>query len=192
MKFRGEGVSRTAFPEGKTVFFEGDQGNAVFIVEKGSVGIFKDVEGERVQLATLRAGELFGEMALIDGSPRMASAVALEPCTIARIPREVFESKLEGFDPFLRALVQILIANLRSVHKAYMKRPRSAHDYIRIIGHSIDGFRRYSDRLDDEDLHQGAIRRIEQIATLLTELDGLFKYHEDRRRNVVSDTDLAR
>jgi len=192
MKFRGDGVSRAAYPEGKTVFLEGDQGNAVFIVESGSVGIFKEIEGDRVQLATLKGGELFGEMALIDGSPRMATAVTLEPSVIAKIPREIFETKLQGFDPFLRALVQILINNLRSVHKAYMKRPRSAGDYIQVLAHSVEGFRRYTERLENDDLHNVAMQSIAQFGTILRELDKQFRNHEDRRRNVVSDVDLAR
>ncbi|MCG8511700.1 MAG: cyclic nucleotide-binding domain-containing protein [Rhodospirillales bacterium] len=191
MKFRGEGVTRAAYPEGKRVFHEGEQGNAVFIIEKGSVSIVKDVDGEEVQLATLRPGELFGEMALIDGSARMASAVTAEPSVIAKIPKETFETKLKGFDPFLRALVQILINNLRGVHKAYMKRPRSAQDYINVLNHSVDGFKRYSNRVEDSDLHDAAIRRISAIQMSLSELEKLFKDHDDRRRNVVSDVDLS-
>ncbi|MCH8884129.1 MAG: cyclic nucleotide-binding domain-containing protein, partial [SAR324 cluster bacterium] len=42
----------------------------------GSIGIVKEVEGETIRLATLNGGELFGEMAIIDDSPRMADAVA--------------------------------------------------------------------------------------------------------------------
>lgn len=190
MKFRGEGVSRAAYPEDKTLFHEGDQGNAVYIIEKGSVGIVKEVDGERVQLATLRAGELFGEMALIDGSPRMASAVTMEPCVIAKVPREIFETKLAGFDPFLRALVKILINNLRNVHTAYMKRPRSAQDYINVLQHSVDGFRRYADRIEEEEQRDSALKRIVALGSILDELEQIFRNHEDRRRNVVSDVDL--
>ena len=56
----------------KKFFQKGDPGNAAYIVESGSVGIFKSDKGEDVQLATMNMGELFGERAIIDGSKRMA------------------------------------------------------------------------------------------------------------------------
>lgn len=191
MKFRGEGVTRAAYAADKALFHEGDQGNAVFIVEKGSVAIIKTVDGKRVQLATLRAGEMFGEMALVDGSPRMASAVTLEACVIARIPREIFEAKLAGFDPFLRALVEILIKNLRNVHTAYMKRPRSIPDHIAVLRHSLDGFQQSAERIDDAALRDAAAKRLVAVASILDELEQILEKHQDRRRNVVSDADLA-
>lgn len=191
MKFRGEGVTRAAYAADKTLFNEGDQGNAVFIIEKGAVAIIKTIDGQRVQLAVLKAGELFGEMALVDGSPRMAAAVTLEPSVIARIPREIFEAKLAGFDPFLRALVEILINNLRNVHTAYMKRPRSVPDHIAILRHGLDGFRRSVDRLEDATARDAASKRLVAVVSILGELEQILAKHQDRRRNVVSDADLA-
>ena len=192
MKFRGEGVTRAAYAANKTLFNEGDQGNAVFIIETGRVAIVKTIDGKKVQLATLKAGELFGEMALVDGSPRMASAVTLEPSVIARIPREIFEAKLAGFDPFLRALVEILINNLRNVHTAYMKRARSVPDHVAVLRHNLDGFRRSVEKIDDAALRDAAAKRLAAVGSLLGELEQIFANHQDRRRNVVSDADLAR
>jgi CRP-like cAMP-binding protein len=42
----------------------------MFIVKAGAVGIYKTIEGERVQLEVLKTGEMFGEMAIIDGRCR--------------------------------------------------------------------------------------------------------------------------
>ncbi len=67
------------------------------------VGIVKEVEGETIRLATLNDGEPFGEMAIIDGGKRMASAVAREDGVVLGIPGERMEAKLAEYDPFLQA-----------------------------------------------------------------------------------------
>ena len=81
----------------------GEKGDAMFIVESGSIGIVKEVEGETIRLATLNDGEVFGEMAIIDGGKRMASAVAREDGVVLGIPGERMEAKLAEYDPFLQA-----------------------------------------------------------------------------------------
>lgn len=65
------------FPKDKIVFLEGDPGDRCYIIEEGEVRISKFVPnmGEEA-LAVLKTGQFFGEMALIDGSPRSATAIA--------------------------------------------------------------------------------------------------------------------
>ena len=94
MLIHGDDVRKEHYEMGATIFFEGDPGDAMFIVESGSIGIVKEVEGETIRLATLNGGELFGEMAIIDGGKRMASAVAQEDSVVLKIPREMLEAKL--------------------------------------------------------------------------------------------------
>jgi len=74
--FDDQAIEVVTYPKGTTLFRQGEPGDAAFIVNSGSVGIYREVEGKRVPLATLRKGELFGKMAVIDGSPRMATANA--------------------------------------------------------------------------------------------------------------------
>ena len=78
----GGALKKSFFKQGDIIFKEGDAGDAAYIVETGSIGIFKTVDDTDLQLATIRVGELFGEMAIIDGSKRMAHAVALEESVI--------------------------------------------------------------------------------------------------------------
>ncbi len=69
----------------ETVFYEGEPGVGMYIVLKGTIAIYKDTaeaEGKREELARLGHGEFFGELALLDESPRSASAVALEDSEI--------------------------------------------------------------------------------------------------------------
>ena len=66
-------------PKDKTVFKEGDSGDRCYIIEEGAVRISKHIHGAGEEaLAVLRTGNYFGEMALIDGSPRSATAITHE------------------------------------------------------------------------------------------------------------------
>ena len=183
-------LTRERHEQGTVLFKEGDEGDAAYIVHSGSVGIFKEIEVGRIQLATLKDGELFGEMAIIDSSPRMAEAVTLEESVIVKIPRDVLESKLASHDPFLRALILILVNNLRNVHRAYMHRPRSVHDYLNLIDSHAKGFRNYLDLLEEFDPEAEALKRLTALEYAVRDLRHLFTGHEDRRRNAVTDTDL--
>ena len=144
-------LTRDQHKHGAVLFKEGDVGDAAYIVHAGSVGIFKEIEDGRIQLATLKDGELFGEMAIIDGSPRMAEAVTLEESVIIKIPKDVLETKPVSHAPFLQALVLILVNNLRNVHRAYMHRPRSVHDYLSLFAAHAEGLRTYLDQLEELD-----------------------------------------
>ena len=116
MFFEGGGTKKRFLKEGEVLFRDGDAGDAAFIVDSDHVGIYKSVEGEEVELATLKPGELFGEMAIVDGFRRMAHALAKEDSVVIEIPAAALEMRLKKVDPFLKALMNILVNNLRSVH----------------------------------------------------------------------------
>ena len=65
------------------MFAEGDEGDKMYVIRSGEVEIVRD--GQVVE--TLSPGGIFGEMALIDGSPRAATARAKTACEVAPIPR---------------------------------------------------------------------------------------------------------
>jgi CRP/FNR family transcriptional regulator len=63
---------------GDIIFREGDDSDVAYLIEQGKVEIFRtDANGERHTLAVLEAGQMFGEMGPMDGTPRNASARAL-------------------------------------------------------------------------------------------------------------------
>ena len=71
------------------LFREGDVGQEMYIIVEGRVRISKDVPGIGEEaLAILEKGQYFGEMAMIDESPRSADAIAHTPCTVWVIERE--------------------------------------------------------------------------------------------------------
>jgi CRP-like cAMP-binding protein len=66
------------FPAGTVLFREGERGEVMFVVQSGAVRITKHVEGGEKVLAVLGAGEFFGEMAILNGKPRTATATVVE------------------------------------------------------------------------------------------------------------------
>ena len=192
MLIHGDDVRKEHYGKGTTIFFEGDPGDAMFIIESGSVGIVKEVEGGTIRLATLNDGELFGEMAIIDGGKRMASAVAQEDSVVLRIPRETMEAKLAGYDPFLQALIKILINNLRNVHQAYVKRPRSMHDHVGAMSFHITGLWRALKIIEDAGVRDQVRENLESMDTMIKKLEGILKDHRDPRRDVIIDSEPSR
>ena len=80
-----EGIDLAA---GTTVFKRGDPGDSIFIVASGEVEIFVlDTTGQRIVFETAKAGDFFGELSLLDGDPRSASAVAIQETRALRIDR---------------------------------------------------------------------------------------------------------
>jgi len=73
------------------VFREGDPGDAMYIIKKGAVKIYKETDKRKKLIAVLSDGEFFGEMTLIDSSPRSASAYAGRETELVRLSREGFE-----------------------------------------------------------------------------------------------------
>lgn len=119
----GQGVAdRRTYAEGQTVFRQGEQGDAAYLVEVGKVRVIQQIDGEEVVLADLGPGCIFGEMAVLDPGPRMASVRVVEGAVLLRIPPNVFEDRMKGMDRFMRGVVRLLISHLRNVHKVLQPR----------------------------------------------------------------------
>jgi CRP/FNR family cyclic AMP-dependent transcriptional regulator len=98
-------------------FREGDQADAMFVLEHGRVRILKSWNGLDYPLGELGAGDCFGEMALIDLFPRSASVVALEDCLAVRLTNadlyRVYETNIEQFSLIHMNIARELSRRLR-------------------------------------------------------------------------------
>ena len=104
---------RRIFEVGRNVLTIEQPGEAVYIILYGSVKIHIE-QGERdVILAILGAGDLLGEMSLIDSVGRSASAVALESSLMLWMDKNTFNYMLDNFPPVARNLVKIMTARVR-------------------------------------------------------------------------------
>ena len=131
-------VEVVTFPKGKVLFKQGERGDAAYVVQSGAVGMYREAQGRKIPLATVRRGELFGEMAAIDNNPRMATAFALEESLVMVIPIDILLDKLRKADPFIRAMIHMLMNNLRGVHDSYMPKSRSLADAVNMLGRQSD------------------------------------------------------
>lgn len=103
------------FRKHETIFHQGDPGDSLYVIESGSVKIVLPwPEGEDgAIIATLVRGDFFGELALIDGAPHSATAIAVEPVEALVLQRDRFEELIETQPQLRRALFAGLVAELR-------------------------------------------------------------------------------
>ncbi|EKV31472.1 cAMP-binding protein [Caenispirillum salinarum AK4] len=108
-------IERRVVNPGQYVFREGEPGDRAYLVQEGKVEIIKRTPNGEKLLGDVGRGGIFGEMALIDNQPRMASARAVEQTTLVVVTHEQFEKKLKDADPFIRGLLNIFVRNIRQM-----------------------------------------------------------------------------
>jgi len=79
--------SEWSIPSGQHVYFAGDLANEFYVVVSGRVRAFIPGHGEELTVTIVEPGQLFGEMALLDGGPRAATTVAIEPTLLLEVDR---------------------------------------------------------------------------------------------------------
>jgi len=97
------------FAKGEVVFNEGDPGGEMYAVLDGRV----ELKLEGVKVNEVGADEIFGEMALIDGSNRSATALASTDCTLAIIDKPRFESFVRENPDFVTQVMAVMAERLR-------------------------------------------------------------------------------
>ena len=112
---------KTHYKVGEYLFNQGDEGDCAFIIESGTVKVYINKPKQQLVIATLVAGDLFGEMAIIDHLPRTASAIALEDTDVIIIPSEYVQQKIELSDPTVRFFLRIIMERYRDMHARLMK-----------------------------------------------------------------------
>lgn len=108
------GMRSRRFRRGEVIFHVGDPGDALFVIVSGEVKISLPSEtGDEAILATLRPGDVFGELALLDGAPRSASAAALSPTETVILPRDRFREVIATEAGVRDALLASIAGELR-------------------------------------------------------------------------------
>lgn len=112
---------QTSYKSGQHLFTKGDEGDCAFIIEKGTVEVYINKKGKKMIIAILSAGDLLGEMAIIDRLPRTASAQALEDTEVIVIPHEYVAQKIECSDATVRFFLKVIMERYRDMHARLMR-----------------------------------------------------------------------
>jgi signal transduction histidine kinase len=116
-----EAAREITFAPGQQIFKEGEPGDGIYIVKSGIVQISAMLNGERVVLARLGQGELFGEMAVLDQNPRSATAIAESQTEVYFISREDLMRMLELIPRLSAFFVREISQRLRDFNGQYVR-----------------------------------------------------------------------
>jgi CRP/FNR family transcriptional regulator, cyclic AMP receptor protein len=108
-------LNRITIAEHKHIFWMDELGDCLFIIQSGQVQIgYTDEKGEDIVLNTLRPGDFFGELSLIDGGPHTATARTLTETVLLTLDRQSFYLFIEKHPRVCRALLTVLSRRLRT------------------------------------------------------------------------------
>ena len=85
-----------SFEFGETVYNAGDPGDGLYVIKSGAVRIFTEEQGKEISLGVRKAGEVFGEMAVVRDYPHESSVRASSKTELLFFPRERFTALLDG------------------------------------------------------------------------------------------------
>lgn len=121
LKDISESTEEKQFSPGEMVFEEGDRGNEMYIIYSGKVKILRQKkdgkEGDEIVLAELGPQSYFGEMALLDDSPRSASAKVVEPAIMTILTREMLYNSIYEKPEIAMEICRVLSTRLREANK---------------------------------------------------------------------------
>lgn len=112
---------RITIRRGEILFREGDAADCAYIVEDGLLEISRASRGADVIIGTASSNELVGEMALIDKTPRSATARAIHDTTLLVVPRAHFECLLEDTNPVVRRLLERFVTIIRNINDTNLR-----------------------------------------------------------------------
>jgi CRP/FNR family cyclic AMP-dependent transcriptional regulator len=111
----GNGIATRTAKAGEIIFNEGDKAEELFVIKSGQVGIRL---GNRT-LSELPANSIFGEMALIDGAPRSATAVALTDVELIPVSEKQFLFLVSQTPFFALKVMRVLARRLRAASRSF-------------------------------------------------------------------------
>jgi CRP-like cAMP-binding protein len=112
-------LSERSYRRGQMIFQKGDTASSMMAVLKGSVRIStSSPDGKELTFNTIRTGEVFGEIAMLDGRPRSADATAAEDCNLLVIERRHFLPFLMSNEDLLLRMLAVLCERIRQTSDA--------------------------------------------------------------------------
>jgi signal transduction histidine kinase len=134
LKHLREAARILTFASDQLIFNQGDPGDGIYFVKEGLVEISTTVStGESKTLSMIAAGDLFGEMAVLDSAPRSATATADQPTTVYFISRPELMKLLNRMPHLAAALMRELSRRLRTFNDQYVREVFEA-ERLQLVG----------------------------------------------------------
>jgi CRP-like cAMP-binding protein len=107
------------FKKGDVIFNERDEGKEMYLIDSGEIQIVKTIGDVDVNIASLGSGDFLGEMALITGSKRVASAIAFTDCNLHVMDKETFMSNITNNRDFVNRVLVTLARRLEETDLSF-------------------------------------------------------------------------
>jgi CRP-like cAMP-binding protein len=132
---------------GDVLFEEGTWAFSAYIVKSGNVKILKQADGKQVIVATMKEGDVFGEMAFLAGTKRSASAVADGDVEVGVIWQDMFMEALNELPSDVRSKLHGMVSDLTALTEVYAKLSSAIHE-VKGIQARIGDLQAIEKRLD--------------------------------------------
>jgi CRP-like cAMP-binding protein len=107
------------YQKSEVIFEEGSTGCEMYVVHSGKVKLFRRCEGEEIEVGILKTGDFFGEMALVDDTPRSTSALADEDQTeLIGLDQGKFLFLVSHQPAFVLMIMHVLCQRIRSLSES--------------------------------------------------------------------------
>src|SRR3989339_1988783 len=104
---------RVTFPANHVIFKENEFSKDIYIIKKGRVKLFKKVGNKNVNLGLVDPGGIIGELSIIDGGPRSATAITTEPTEAEKITPVEFKKGLKNIPDWFLSIARVLAQRIR-------------------------------------------------------------------------------
>jgi CRP-like cAMP-binding protein len=178
-RIAGVAIPRS-FPRGVRVFHEGDTSDACYIVRSGDLRVTREhSDGRAIALATLASGDIFGELAMLDGEARSASVETLSDAELLALPASDMRRLLSDYSEIAVKLIIALTRRLRETNERVARQSfqtvpsRVAGVLSQLIAEeaSLDGASGFTIRMTQADLAQLAGTSRESVSRFLAILE---------------------
>ncbi|MGE5239831.1 MAG: cyclic nucleotide-binding domain-containing protein [Chloroflexota bacterium] len=111
----------TVFEDGECIVCQGEQGECMYVIQKGKVEVVVETAGGKMRLNVLEAGEVFGEMALFTHEPRSATVRALGQARVLTIDKRGFLKRVHQDPSLAFRILQKLSERVRSLNEEIVR-----------------------------------------------------------------------
>jgi len=117
-------IDKVQFPAGECIVRQDEKGDCMFVLIDGTARVVHRRDGKEFELAILKVGDFFGELALVDSGPRSADVETITPCTLLRVEHGALRA-IAGVYPnaafkLLIAVGRALVTRMRKGNQKYI------------------------------------------------------------------------